>query len=78
MLGFSYAPDYTLIPFVRRCETLGLKVSLVPRLFDSVNVRVALDHLGGLPLYGLHSIDPQGLAVHGQARARPGRRPRCC
>ncbi len=60
VLGFSNAPDYTLIPFVRRCETLGLKVSLVPRLFDSVNVRVALDHLGGLPLYGLHTIDPKG------------------
>jgi exopolysaccharide biosynthesis polyprenyl glycosylphosphotransferase len=60
VLGFSTAPDYTLIPFVRRCETLGLKVSLVPRLFDSVNVRVALDHLGGLPLYGLHTIDPKG------------------
>jgi exopolysaccharide biosynthesis polyprenyl glycosylphosphotransferase len=60
VLGFSSAPDYTLIPFVRVCETLGLKVSLVPRLFDSVNVRVALDHLGGLPLYGLHSINPKG------------------
>lgn len=60
VLGFSNAPDYTLIPFVRRCETLGLKVSLVPRLFDSVNVRVAIEHLGGLPLYGLHSINPRG------------------
>jgi exopolysaccharide biosynthesis polyprenyl glycosylphosphotransferase len=25
-----------------------------------VNVRVALDHLGGLPLFGLHTIDPKG------------------
>jgi exopolysaccharide biosynthesis polyprenyl glycosylphosphotransferase len=25
-----------------------------------VNVRVGLDHLGGLPLFGLHSIDPKG------------------
>jgi exopolysaccharide biosynthesis polyprenyl glycosylphosphotransferase len=33
---------------------------MVPRLFESVNVRVALDHLGGLPLFGLHSIDPKG------------------
>ena len=32
----------------------------MPRLFESVNVRVALDHLGGLPLFGLHSIDPKG------------------
>jgi exopolysaccharide biosynthesis polyprenyl glycosylphosphotransferase len=60
VLGFSTAPDRMLIPLVRECEQRGLKVSLVPRLFESVNVRVALDHLGGLPLFGLHSIDPKG------------------
>ena len=60
VLGFSSAPDHELIPLVRECEARGLEVSLVPRLFESVNVRVALDHLGGLPLFGLHSIDPKG------------------
>jgi exopolysaccharide biosynthesis polyprenyl glycosylphosphotransferase len=58
VLGFSTAPDSLLIPLVRECEARGLEVSLVPRLFESVNVRVALEHLGGLPLFGLHSIDP--------------------
>jgi exopolysaccharide biosynthesis polyprenyl glycosylphosphotransferase len=60
VLGFSTAPDSELIPLVRECEARGLEVSLVPRLFESVNERVALDHLGGLPLFGLHSIDPKG------------------
>jgi exopolysaccharide biosynthesis polyprenyl glycosylphosphotransferase len=60
VLSFSRAPDNKLIPLVRECEAHGLEVSLVPRLFESVNVRVALDHLGGLPLFGLHSIDPKG------------------
>jgi exopolysaccharide biosynthesis polyprenyl glycosylphosphotransferase len=60
VLGFSTAPDRLLIPLVRECEARGLEVSLVPRLFESVNVHVALDHLGGLPLFGLHSIDPKG------------------
>jgi exopolysaccharide biosynthesis polyprenyl glycosylphosphotransferase len=60
VLGFSTAPDRQLLPLVRECEARGLEVSLVPRLFESVNVRVALDHLGGLPLFGLHSIDPKG------------------
>jgi exopolysaccharide biosynthesis polyprenyl glycosylphosphotransferase len=60
VLGFSSAPDSTLIPLVRECEIRGLEMSLVPRLFESVNVHVALDHLGGLPLFGLHAIDPQG------------------
>jgi exopolysaccharide biosynthesis polyprenyl glycosylphosphotransferase len=60
VLGFSSAPDRLLIPVIRECEALGLEVSVVPRLFESVNVRVALDHLGGLPLFGLHTIDPKG------------------
>jgi exopolysaccharide biosynthesis polyprenyl glycosylphosphotransferase len=60
VLGFSAAPDRLLLPLVRESEGLGLEVSLVPRLFESVNVRVALDHLGGLPLFGLHTIDPKG------------------
>ena len=60
VLGFSSTPDRLLIPFVRECEALGLKVSLVPRLFESVNVHVSLEHLGGLPLLGLHTVDPKG------------------
>jgi exopolysaccharide biosynthesis polyprenyl glycosylphosphotransferase len=60
VLAFSNTPDRELIPFVKECEGRGLELSLVPRLFESVNVRVALDHLGGLPLFGLHSIDPKG------------------
>ena len=60
VLGFSTAPDHELIPLVKECEARGLEVSLVPRLFESVNIYVALDHLGGLPLFGLHSIDPKG------------------
>ena len=60
VLGFSTAPDRLLIPLVRECELLGLEVSLVPRLFESVNLRVRLEHLGGLPLFGLHTINPKG------------------
>jgi len=60
VLSFSTAPDRTLIPLVRECEVLGLEVSLVPRLFESVNVHVALEHLGGMPLFGLRAIDPKG------------------
>ena len=60
VLGFSSTPDRLLIPLVRECEALGLKVSLVPRLFESVNVHFSLEHLGGMPLLGLRTIDPKG------------------
>jgi exopolysaccharide biosynthesis polyprenyl glycosylphosphotransferase len=60
VLGFSSAPDRDLIPFLRECEARGIEVSLVPRMFESVNVHVALEHLGGLPLFGLQWINPKG------------------
>ncbi|MDP9384430.1 MAG: exopolysaccharide biosynthesis polyprenyl glycosylphosphotransferase [Actinomycetota bacterium] len=60
ILAFSSAPDRGLIPLTRQCEELGLEVSLVPRLFESINDRVALERLGGLPLLGLRSVDPKG------------------
>jgi exopolysaccharide biosynthesis polyprenyl glycosylphosphotransferase len=60
ILAFSSAPDRGLIPLARECEAMGLEVSLVPRLFESINDRVALERLGGLPLLGLRSVDPKG------------------
>ena len=41
-----------------RCEELGLEVSLVPRLFESINDRVQLERVGGLPLLRLRQTRP--------------------
>ena len=60
MLAFSSDSDETLVPLARRCEELGLEVSLVPRLFESVNDRFQYESLGGLPLLALRSTDPKG------------------
>ena len=60
VFGFLSGPDRELLPLMRRCEALGLQVSFVPRFFESVNVHLALEHLGGLPLFGLRPIDPKG------------------
>jgi exopolysaccharide biosynthesis polyprenyl glycosylphosphotransferase len=60
VFGFLGAPDSALIPLIQRAENLGCEVSFVPRLFESVNVHVKLEHLGGLPLFGVRSIDPKG------------------
>src|SRR5207249_10635080 len=60
ILAFSRDPDQSLVPIVRRCDELGLDVSLVPRLYEGINERVALDHLGGLPLLALRAVDPKG------------------
>jgi exopolysaccharide biosynthesis polyprenyl glycosylphosphotransferase len=60
ILAFSNVPDRGLMPLTRECEELGLEVSLVPRLFESMNDRMAVERLGALPLLGLRAIDPKG------------------
>ena len=78
IFAFSAAPDRGLIPLTRSCEELGLEVSLVPRLFESVNDRMSLDHLGGLPLIGPAAVDPKGWQFPLKyAVDRAGRAARC-
>jgi exopolysaccharide biosynthesis polyprenyl glycosylphosphotransferase len=56
----SRGSDARLVPIVRQCDELGLEVSLVPRLFESINVRVGLEHIGGMPLFRLRHVRPKG------------------
>jgi exopolysaccharide biosynthesis polyprenyl glycosylphosphotransferase len=60
ILAFSSEPDHVLVRKVRESEAMGVEVSLVPRLYESINERTTLDHVGGLPLLTLHSVDPRG------------------
>ena len=60
ILAFSGTADGTVLPLLRRCAALGVGVSLVPRLFDVINSRLAYEPVGGLPLATLHSTDPLG------------------
>jgi exopolysaccharide biosynthesis polyprenyl glycosylphosphotransferase len=60
VLAFSSEPDSALVERVRECQRLGVHVSLVPRMFEQVNERAELDHVGGVPLLSLEAIDPYG------------------
>lgn len=59
ILAFSSEPDHVLVEKVTECQQLGLDVSLVPRLFESINERTVLDHVGGMPLLALRPTDPR-------------------
>jgi exopolysaccharide biosynthesis polyprenyl glycosylphosphotransferase len=59
ILAFSSEPDHALVDTVRECQSLGVEVSLVPRLFESINRRGVLDHVGGLPLLSLRPTNPR-------------------
>jgi FlaA1/EpsC-like NDP-sugar epimerase len=60
ILAFAYERDHRLAELVKRCHELGVEVSVVPRLYESVSERGRLDHIGGLPLYSPDAIDPRG------------------
>jgi len=60
IVAFSGASHDVLLPMVRRCWTLGVPVSLVPRLFEAEGVRVTTEHIGDMPLVGVHPSDPTG------------------
>jgi exopolysaccharide biosynthesis polyprenyl glycosylphosphotransferase len=57
---FSTAPHWVLLSMMRRCQNLGVAVSIVPRLFENMTRRVGIDHVGGLPLISLQTVDPRG------------------
>jgi len=57
---FSTAPHEVLLDMMRRCNELGLAVSLVPRLFEKMPTKVSIDHVGGLPLISIHPSNPSG------------------
>ncbi len=60
VLAFSNAPHAVMLDLVARCETLGLRVSVVPRLFERMPSRVDVTHVGGLPLLHLRPSNPHG------------------
>jgi exopolysaccharide biosynthesis polyprenyl glycosylphosphotransferase len=60
IVTFSTAPNDVLLRLVRRCEELGVSVSFVPRLFEKVNGRVSVEHIGGLPLVSAYPANPRG------------------
>jgi exopolysaccharide biosynthesis polyprenyl glycosylphosphotransferase len=59
IIAFCSAPDSAVQPLLRSCDELGLEVSVVPRLYEAVTARQWVEHVGGLPLCGLHRVDPK-------------------
>jgi exopolysaccharide biosynthesis polyprenyl glycosylphosphotransferase len=60
VVTFSTAPHGVLLRAAKRCEELGIEVSLVPRLFEKVPERITVDHVGGIPLLTPRPANPRG------------------
>ncbi len=61
IVAFSSVADARVSRLIQRCQELGVEVSVVPRMFDTINNRVGYDTVGGLPLMSFTTVDPRGL-----------------
>ena len=61
VVAFSTAPHEVLLRVARRCEELGVTVSFVPRLFETMKEALTVEHLGGLPLISREPTDPRSV-----------------
>jgi exopolysaccharide biosynthesis polyprenyl glycosylphosphotransferase len=72
IVAFSSVADERVSRLIQRCQELGVEVSVVPRMFDTINNRVGYDTVGGLPLMSFTTVDPRGVQFaikHGLDRA---------
>jgi exopolysaccharide biosynthesis polyprenyl glycosylphosphotransferase len=60
IVAFSSATDSRVSALIRRCQELGIEVSVVPRMFDTINNRIGYESVGGLPLLSFASVSPRG------------------
>jgi exopolysaccharide biosynthesis polyprenyl glycosylphosphotransferase len=61
IVAFSSAADARISRLIQHCQELGVEVSVVPRMFDTINDRVGYDTVGGLPLLSFSGVNPNGL-----------------
>jgi exopolysaccharide biosynthesis polyprenyl glycosylphosphotransferase len=61
IVAFSSVADARISRLIQRCQELGIEVSVVPRMFDTINDRVGYDTVGGLPLLSFSGVNPRGV-----------------
>lgn len=61
VITFSSAPHDEFLTLLDRCERLGVRALVVPRLFERVPSRLSVDHVGGLPLLEMHGTSPRSV-----------------
>ncbi len=59
VLSFSTAPQSVLLAIMRRCQELGVEVSMVPRFYEKVVGHIGVEYLGGLPLMTAQPTNPR-------------------
>jgi exopolysaccharide biosynthesis polyprenyl glycosylphosphotransferase len=60
VVSFSTTSHSAELDLVRRCQAMGVSVSVLPRLFEGVTDRLDLERIGGMAIISVHPTDPDG------------------
>lgn len=55
---FSTAPHAVMLRMIDECTRRGVRVTIVPRLFERLPHDLTVDYLGGIPLVSIHPHSP--------------------
>lgn len=57
IVTFCRSPDAEVTQLTRVCQERGVAVSVVPRMFETINDRLSYDAVGGVPVLSFHAVD---------------------
>jgi exopolysaccharide biosynthesis polyprenyl glycosylphosphotransferase len=60
VVSFSASSHQAELDLVRRCQALGVAVSVLPRLFEGVTDQLDLERIGGIPMISMNPSNPLG------------------
>ncbi len=63
IISFSNAPDDAQLELSRALQRMKVSVAIVPRLFEGIPDRIALERVGGLPLVTIYPSNPEDWRV---------------
>ncbi len=63
IVSFSNAPHDAQLRISRTLQRMRISVSIIPRLFEGVPDKIALERVGGLPLVTIYPSDPRNWRV---------------
>ena len=63
LFTFSTAPHEVMLRMVDECARRGVKVTVVPRLFERMPQDMTIDYLGGIPLMTIHESSPTSVGM---------------
>jgi exopolysaccharide biosynthesis polyprenyl glycosylphosphotransferase len=61
IVAFSRLADERLAPLVQYARERRVEISVVPRMFDTINDRIRYQALGGLPILSFDAVNPRGI-----------------